>query len=396
MLKNLRKSKNPFIQGVSSKDYKKKVFRIWILVFIFFTFSNPTLSPIPISSALDTRVSLSNESNALTLSGVEANSTDFIVWEGEEIMIRDRVFKPPGDIIVERDGRLILRDAEVLFNHTGFYEHGILLGEDTTLEVYNSTIKGLDNLFFLRAWNTTLIIEDSTFRRTHVICGNSSRVSIHHSYLWALHCLNETTADVVDAHLCYLFLMGRSSAKVENSEMIEILLYDGSEASVLDTTLRFIFYFDEGSATISNCSYEDEIRFKPRLCDLTIEVLGEDTLDPLPKASVCLNRPEGNEVASSLTDSDGTASFTDLEEGDYFVEVERKGHTPASARIPLLNETQRETLVMRRIDEESPFSNPYYSMSIWIILTAAVIAFLYKCSRGKDATRDSSLTPDNI
>lgn len=390
------------IKVVTFVDYPKYGWKNPVKYAILFTISftlisaNPTVHLVPELSELSDGRRSSRELRTFEYTSVDTNGSDFIVVEDLEVVIKDRVFRPEGDIIVERGGRLILQNAEIIFNHSRFYEHGILLKEDTAFEAYDSHIRGLDNLFFFRAYGANLMIQNTTFRRTHMVCGNNTQIQMVHSYLWALHCLNDTTVDVVDSHLCYLLLMGNSTAKVDDTRMIEIILSDSSRVSVSDTTLRFIFYFDEGKATISNCSYEDEIRFKPRLCDLIIEVLDEDTLDPLPKASVCLNRPEGNEVTSSLTDSDGTASFTDLEEGDYFVEVERKGHTPASARIPLLNETQRETLVMRRIDEESPFSNPYYSISIWIILTAAIIAFLYKCSRGKDATRDSSLTPDNI
>jgi len=277
------------------------------------------------------------------------NSIDFVVNEGEEVTIQDQVFTPSGDIVVERGARLILRNAEVLFTHTGCFEHGIVLKENTTLMVLHSEIRGV------------------------------SQISFVHSYLWALHCFNESTIDVLNAHLCYLFLRGRSSALIDDSQMIEVLLYDSSKASISDTTMKNVFYFDEGSATLSNCSYVDTIRFMPKLCDLTIMVLDEDTRDPIPMVNVTLDRPRGYEVASSLTKDDGAASFSGLEEGDYFAEVEMEGYAPLSVRIPLLNETQHETVMIQRMEGERSQipANRYFSILIVIVFAVLVLSLFY-------------------
>jgi hypothetical protein len=311
---------------------------------------------------------------------IDTNHPDLVIAEDEEASFTGLVMRPEGDIIVRRGGRLVLRNTTVFFNHSGYYEHGILLEEGSTFEAYESQILGLDNLFFFRLWGSTVILEDSMFRMTHAICGNSSSVSILRSHLWALHCLNESTAQVENASLCYLIMHGRASARVNGSRMIEIILYDNSRVQVSDTTLRFIFYFDSGTAKISNCSYEDEIRFKPRLCNLTIEVLDEETRDPIPLAHISLYRPEEHEVASSSTGSDGKASFTGLEEGDYFIEVEAEGHTPLGARISLLDESQREALAMRRSEaDRMDLTELYLSISIWIML---LVAFVFSIKSG--------------
>jgi len=245
--------------------------------------------------------------------------------------------------------------------------------------VLHSEIRGVNNLFFLKAQDTILIIEDSFLRRAQVLCGNSSQISFVHSYLWALHCFNESTIDVLNAHLCYLFLRGRSSALIDDSQMIEVLLYDSSKASISDTTMKNVFYFDEGSATLSNCSYVDTIRFMPKLCDLTIMVLDEDTRDPIPMVNVTLDRPRGYEVASSLTKDDGAASFSGLEEGDYFAEVEMEGYAPLSVRIPLLNETQHETVMIQRMEGERSQipANRYFSILIVIVFAVLVLSLFY-------------------
>lgn len=311
----------------------------------------------------------------------DANRSDLIIAGGEEAVFTSLVMRPEGDIIVRKGGRLALRNTTVFFNHSRYYEHGILLEEDSTFEAYESKILGLDNLFFFRSWGATVILEGSTFRMTHAICGNSSSVSILRSHLWALHCLNESTAQVENATLCYLIMHGSASARVDGSQMIEIILYDDSRVQVSDTTLRFIFYFDSGTAMISNCSYEDDIRFEPRLCELAIEVLDEETRDPIPLARIGLYRPEEHEVASSSTGSDGAVSFTGLEEGDYFVEAEAEGYAPLSARISLLDDSQNETLLMRRSEADRiDLTELYLSILIWIVL---LVAFVFSIkSRG--------------
>ncbi|UCD44019.1 MAG: hypothetical protein JSV27_07665 [Candidatus Bathyarchaeota archaeon] len=253
---------------------------------------------------------------------------------------------------MEEGGTLILRGTEIAFNHTGYYEHGILLKNNSTLEIHDSRITGLGNLYFFRAQGATITVDNSTFWRTHAICGNTTRVTIWGSHIWALHCLNQTTVDAEDADLSYLLLMGDSSARVAGSRMIEVILYDRSHVSVSDTELRFIFYFDDGTATIMNCTYEDEIRFVPKLCDLTILVYDEETAEPVPAVGVCLNRSWGDGVTIAHTGDDGAASFRDVEEGGYMVQLVEDGYEPLSVQISVLNETQRETFHITRMSAE--------------------------------------------
>ena len=382
---NLKGFKNSLMFWGRLKVYWKRAFRSKIGVFISFILfsSNLCTGSILISLKLDNRSSLFKGLDIYTVLGVEANeSIDFVVKEGEEVTIQDQVFIPLGDIVVERGGKLILQYAEVIFNNTHCFEHGIILKENTTLWIKQSKIRGVNNLFFFKAQNTTLIIEDSKLRMTHVLCGNFSRISIVRSDLWALHCFNESTVDIINARLHYLFLRGRSSAQVDDSHIVEVLLYDNSKASLLDTVLKNVFYFDEGAATLSNCSYVDTIRFKPKLCDLTITVLDEVNQDPIPAVNVTLNRPKGYKVASSLTDDDGSASFSGLEEGDYFAEAEMEGYVPLSARIPLLNETQHETLMIHRMEgaEEKPQmpTNGVVTILTVMVLATLVLSLYYK------------------
>ena len=352
-----------------------------IIPFILF-FSNLSMGSTFIFLMLDNRAGMFDGLDIYMIPSVEADEPiDFVVNEGEEVTIQDRVFTPLGDIVVEKGGKLVLRHAKVLFNHTGCFDHGIILKENTTLWIYHSQIRGVNNLFFFKAQNTTLIIEDSKIRRTQVLCGNSSRILIVRSYLWALHCFNESTADIVNARLNYIFLRGRSSAQVDDSHIVEVILYDSSKASISDTTLKNIFYFDEGSTTLSNCTYVDLIRFKPKLCNLTIVVLDEDTHDPIPMLNVNLSRPKGQGVASSLTNDDGSASFSGLEEGDYFAEIEMEGYVPLSVRIPLLNEIQHETLMIRKIGEEkgpSILTNRFLPTLMATILTVLALYLFYR------------------
>jgi hypothetical protein len=281
-----------------------------------------------------------------TASGV--GSSDWIVGEGEDLNIRDRAINLSGNLVVDVGGRLTLSNVELVFNTSGYFEVGITLKEDAILEVYDSTIRGVDNLFLFKASDSTIVLENSTIRMTHVLCGNSTRVSLTNSDIWALHCFNETSASVSGSKLHYLFLRGNSSARVAGSHVVEILLYDQSEATVSDTVLKNVFYFDEGWATLSNCSYVDLIRFEPMRCDLTIEVLDEDSREPLPEVEVALNRSTLDTPITGLTDGEGLAAFSDLEEGDYTATVSSEGYPPVTARVTLLERAQRETVLMSR------------------------------------------------
>ncbi len=355
-----------------------------IIISLILLFSNSIVYAFPIFSEVSGVGSLSVRHGFSASPAIDTNHPDLIIAEDEEAVLAGLVMRPEGDIIVRRGGRLVLRNTTVFFNHSGYYEHGILLEEGSTFEAYESQILGLDNLFFFRSWGATVILEGSTFRMTHAICGNSSSVKILRSHLWALHCLNESNAQVENSSLCYLIMHGSASARVNGSRMIEIILYGDSRAHVSDTTLRFIFYFDSGTATLSNCSYEDEIRFEPRLCELTIEALDEETRDPIPLARISLHRPEEQEVASSSTGSDGTASFTSLEEGDYYVEAEAEGYAPLGARISLLDDSQKETLLMRRLEADRiDLTELYLSISICIVLLVAFVFSIKPRSGGE-------------
>jgi len=359
----------------------------WVIISSILLSSNSVVYTFPVSPEMSWTGSQSVRRGFDASPAIDTNHPDLIIAEYEEAAFTGLIMKPEGDIIVRKGGRLVLRNTTVFFNHSGYYEHGILLEEGSTFEAYESQILGLDNLFFFRSWGATVILEGSTFRMTHAICGNSSSVSILRSHLWALYCLNESTAQVENANLCYLILRGSASARVNGSRMIEIILYGDSRVQVSNTTLRFIFYFDSGTAMISNCIYEDEIRFEPRLCELAIEVLDEETRDPIPLAFISLYRPEEHEVASSSTGFDGTVSFTDLEEGDYFVEAEAEGYASLGARISLLDESQREVLAMRRSEADRiDFTELYLSFSIWIVLLIAFV-FSIKSSGGGELRR---------
>ena len=360
---------------------------LWVIITSILLSSNSVVYSFPIFPEMSGMGSLSVRQGFDASPAIDTNNPDLIIGEDEEAAFTGLVMKPEGDIIVRRGGRLVLRNTTVFFNHSGYYEHGVLLEEGSTFEAYGSQILGLDNLFFFRSWGATVILEDSTFRMTHAICGNSSSISILRSHLWAMNCLNESIAQVKNATLCYLIMHGSASATVNGSQMIEIILYGDSRVQVSDTTLRFIFYFDSGTAKISNCSYEDEIRFKPRLCELTFEVLDEETRDPIPLARISLHRPEEHEVASSSTGSNGKASFKGLEEGDYFVEAEVEGYDPLGARISLLDDSQNETLLMRRSEiARIDLTDLYLSILIWIVLLAAFF-FSIKSGGGEEMRR---------
>jgi len=354
----------------------KKLSCILLILIIFST--NPLIPPTLLRQQKN-GANPSSTRGFVIPSAKALDTDDIVIGEGEVMIFQDQLIAPLGDIIVEEGGTLILRGTEIVFNHTGYYEHGILLRNDSTLELYDSQIIGLGNLFFFRAHGATITVENSTFWRTHAICGNTTRIIIRGSHLWALHCLNETRVDATDADLSYLLLMGDSSARVSGSQMIEIILYDRSHASVSDTNLRFIFYFDEGTATISNCTYEDEIRFEPNLCDLIILVQDEETAEPVPAVDVYLNRSWGGAVASSRTGDEGAASFRGVEEGDYMVQLVGDSYESLSVRISVLNETQRETFLITRMRAEveetlGPGNPPPRALAP--LLIAAALIFL--------------------
>jgi len=343
--------------------------------------SNPSPLLTLLFKGLDNGEGVSEELDIHTIPFVKAeDAADFVVGEGEEATIQDRIFTPSGDIVVEKGGKLTIRNAKVVFGHAGCYEHGILLKENTTLQVHHSQIRGVETLFFFRALDTTLILEDSKIRMTHVLCGNYSRISIVRSELWALHCFNESTVEIINGQLHYLFLRGRSSARVEDSRIVEVLLYDAARASITETALKNIFYFDRGWTTLSNCSYVDLIRFEPLRGNLTITVLDEDSRGPVPMVCVTLERPRGSEVENEHTNDEGAATFFGLEEGDYFAKFEGVGYVPANTTLSLLNVTQHETLLIHRAEKVSVWSPAFiiFMISMAVVLAALVLSLLYK------------------
>ncbi len=299
-----------------------------------------------------------------------------LVIEGREHTIQGETLEPPADIVVKKGGRLVLEDSKIMFNHTGYYEHGILLEEGSSMELHNSSVVALDNMFYLRVKNSSLAMVDSELRRTHVICENRSRIRISGSYLWALHCLNETAANITSSQLCYLFLIDGSTGHVDDCEMIEILLYDDSMVNVSDSTLRFIFYFDEGRANIENCLYEDEIRFKPMMCRLDVTVIDSES-KPVAAAMATLTRYGGEPAASILTDEEGSAVFTGLEEGGYTLTIIKKGYEEREIEMPLLDETQRETVQIHASPEDRPENERMVLVSVFTVTVLAMIGLLH-------------------
>ncbi len=300
-------------------------------------------------------------------------STDFIVNGLEEVLIQDDVFISSGNIIVERGGKLILRNVKVIFPHKKCYEYGIILKENTTLEIYQSEISGVNNLFFFKAQDTRLIIVDTKIRMTHIICGNSSQVMIIGSDLWALHSFDDCQIYINNSKLNYVFLRDSSFAKINNSNIVEVILYDRSKAEISNCVLKNIFYFDEGSTTLINCSYIDLIRYKPKCCSLIINVVDEITRDPIYHANVELYRLK-TLVFSSLTNKYGVVVFQDIEEGDYIIEIEKKGYIPLRIRISLINEIQNEKFIMRR---EVKNQNTKFSSIMYILIIFSLFLLIH-------------------
>jgi len=307
--------------------------------------------------------------------GTLSPTRDMVIEGGEQTM-RGETVEPPGDIIVRRGGTLILEDTRIVFNHTGYYEHGILLEGGSSMELRNSSIVAHGNMFYFRVNNSSLSIVDSELRRTHVICENGSQVRISCSYLWALHCLNETVARVSHSQLCYLFLVDESAGDVDDCRMIEILLYDRSRVNVSDSTLRFIYYLDEGRANIENCEYEDEIRFKPMMCELDVTVIDAEG-KPVASATVTLTRYGGEHAASATTDEGGSSHFTGLEEGSYTLTVTKEGYEERIIERPLLDEAQSETVQIYASPENGPGDGGAAPLPVYMVAALAVTGLLY-------------------
>ena len=317
-----------------------------------------------------------------TAAACSGSSPDLVV-EGGTHTIRGERLEPPGDIVVKRGAALVLVDTEMVFNHSGYYEHGVLVEEGASITLHNSSIAALDNMFYLRVSNASLTMVDSRLRRTHVICENGSRVDITGSYLWALHCLNETVASVNGSQLCYLFLIDGSAARVDDSTLIEILLYDDSRVHVSASSFRFLFYLDEGRAEIVDCDYEDEIRFKPMMCELDVTVIDPEG-EPVTEADVTLIRYGGERAASTTTDEQGSASFTGLEAGSYNLTVAKPGYREARVERPLLDEAQSVTVQMLSASMDAPDDGDNKPISLYLVaaLALAGLYIAYRKPRG--------------
>jgi hypothetical protein len=317
---------------------------------------------------------------ALLLAMLMVSSTAAACWgSGPDMVVEERVrvirgerLKPPGDIVVKRGAALILVDTEIVFNHSGYYEHGVLVEEGASITLHNSSIAALDNMFYLRVRNASLTMVDSRLRRTHVICENRSRVEIKGSYLWALHCLNETVASVNGSQLCYLFLIDGSEARVDDCTLIEILLYDDSRVHVSGSTFRFLFYLDDGRAEIIDCDYEDEIRFKPMMCELDVTVI-DHMGEPVAEASVTLTRYGGERAASTTTDEHGSASFTGLDAGSYNLTVAKPGYEETRVERPLLDEAQAVTVQMLSASIDAPEDGDNKPISLYLAAALALV-----------------------
>jgi hypothetical protein len=295
-----------------------------------------------------------------------------IVVDGGTHTIRGEYMEPPGDIVVKSGATLVLEDTEIVFNHTGYYDHGVLVEEGSSIELRNSSVVGLDNMFYFRVRNSSLTMLDSELRRTHVICENRSRVSITGSYLWALHCLNETMAHVNGSQLCYLFLIDGSAGRLDDCTMIEILLYDDSRVHVSDSKFRFVFYLDEGRAEIENCDYEDEIRFRPMMCELDVTVT-DSVGTPVAGAYVVLAKYGVGQAASLTTDEHGLASFTGLEAGSYNITVTKTGYEEREVEKPLLDEAQSVTVQIQASPMDNPEDRKNKPISLYMVAALALV-----------------------
>lgn len=301
-----------------------------------------------------------------------AGSSPDIVVEGGTYTMRGEHLEPLGDIVVKSGAKLVLVDTEIVFNHSGYYEHGVLVEEGASMVLHNSSVVALDNMFYLRVRNASLTMVDSEFRRTHVICENRSRVDIRGSYLWALHCLNETVAAVNGSQLCYLFLIDGSAGRVDGCTMIEILLYDDSRVYVSDSKFRFVFYLDEGRAEIEDCDYEDEIRFKPMMCELDVTVIDSGG-KPVAEAPVMLTRYGGEQAASTTTDKHGVASFTGLEVGSYNLTVAKPGYEETRIERPILDEAQIVTVQIQAAPMDDPHDGENKPISLYAAAALALV-----------------------
>jgi len=313
-----------------------------------------------------------------TVVACTGSNPDMVV-EGGTHTIRGERLEPPGDIVVKTGATLVLVDTEIVFNHTGYYEHGVLVEEGASMVLHNSSVVAVDNMFYLRVRNASLTMVDSELRRTHVICENGSRVSITGSYLWALHCLNETVASVNRSQLCYLFLIDGSAARVDDCKLIEILLYDDSRVHVSDSTFRFLFYLDEGWAEIEDCDYEDEIRFNPMMCKLDVTVVDPGG-EPVAEASVTLTRYGGELAASTTTDEHGFASLTRLEAGSYNLTVAKPGYEETRVETPLLDEVQGVTVQMQAAPMDAIADGGNKPISLYMVAVLALVG-LYVAQR---------------
>jgi len=220
-------------------------------------------------------------------------------------------------------------------------------------------------------------MDDSELRRTHVICENKSQIQIRDSYLWALHCLNETTVKVHNSQLCYLFLISGSNGFVEECDMIEILLYDDSIVNVSNTALRFIFYFDEGKANIKNCFYEDEIRFTPILSNLNVTVINSKG-NPLSGAAVTLTQNNEEFIAFSLTNKKGLATFKNLSLGSYTIKINKEGYLERYIESSLVDENQSETIQISTLVKARSEKERITLLCIFTVSFLLIILILYK------------------
>lgn len=308
------------------------------------------------------------------------NLNKIIVKNSSTATIKDEIFNSIESIIVEENGILIINRTNVYFNNMACNEYGIYLKKNSSLYLYNSELKGLNNLFYFKGNNAKIFISNSRIRGTHILCYEKSNISINGSDLWATHCFNSSTANINNSKLHYLFLTENSVSNISNSHIVEILLYDNSYANVVNTTLKNIFYFDNGWTSLSNCSYVDIIRFIPKKCNLTIGVFENDHNYPIQKAHIKIIHVLNAFEKVSKTNKSGYSNFSNLTEGDYYINIEKEGYNNLKERISILNKADTKTFLLLKKEKAYLLKEKLLIVS-FVLIIIAIVYILYKLFR---------------
>lgn len=306
-------------------------------------------------------------------------SNNIRVKQNEILTIQNEDINNTENVVVEKNGKLVLNRTKIYFNNTGYNEYGINLQENSTLEMYNSRLKGKNNLFYFKCNRSHILFNRSHIRGTHILCYGKSNITIFKSDLWATHCFNTSKAYINKSNLHYLFLRGKSTSEVSDSNVVEILLYDHSYANVINTKLKNIFYFDEGWTTLSNCTYIDLIRFKPKNCNLTIGVLEKEENNPVLKANVTLRHVTNSEKRTSYTNASGFVIFNNLTEGDYHIIIEKEGYSEIEERLSVLEKRENQTFWLLKSKNSYHGNEKVIILSLFLIATVIFFLMYYLC-----------------